>query len=295
MTGRDIDIASMSLAEAEALARRTSMREVGTRPPFGRYLRDLWSRRHFLWTLSSARSFARNEGQRFGQLWAFVNPLLLIATYFFIFGFLLNTTRGVDNFVGFLSIGVILFGVSAATLTAGSRAILNNTGLVRALQFPRAILPISVVLTEVISLLPGLVVLLLIMPLAGETPNWGWLLLPIPIVFQLLQQVGMVLVLARVVNASVDVWNLVPVAVRVMRYLSGVFFSVTAVTSGNPTLGAVLEYQPFALQLTLVRQLLMEEFPIQWMDWAIGAGWALVLPIFGLWIFWIDEARYGRG
>lgn len=288
-------VADLSLEEVTALARRTSMRKVGTRPPFGQYLKDLWDRRHFLWTLSSGRNYARNEGQRFGQLWAVINPLLLIATYLFIFGYLLRTGRGIDNFVAYLSIGVILFGVSAATLTGGSRAILNNTGLVRALQFPRAILPISVVLTEVLALVPGLVVLLVILPFTSEMPHWKWLLLPVPIALLLLQQVGMTLILARVVNASVDTWNLIPVAVRVMRYLSGVFFSVSVVTKGHPVLGVILEYQPFALQLTLARQTLMSEFPIQPTDWLVGLGWALVLPIAGLWIFWRDEARYGRG
>lgn len=289
------DIAAMSFDEVSALARRSSMQKVGSRPPFGQYLRDLWSRRHFLWTLSSARNLAKNEGQRFGQLWALINPLLLIATYFFIFGFLLRTGRGIDNFIGYLSIGVILFSVSASTMTAGSRAILNNTGLVRALQFPRAILPISAVLTEVLGLLPGLLVLVVILPLTGEVFSWTWLLLPVPIAMQLLMQTGIVLVLARIVNASVDLWNLIPVVVRVMRYLSGVFFSVSAVTVGHSVLGAVLEYQPLALQLTLVRQLLMGEFSLQWSHWLVGLVWALLFPIVGLWIFWVDEARYGRG
>jgi len=289
------NIADLSLAEVSKLAKATNMRQVGHRPPFGRYVRDLWRRRHFLWTLSSARSLAKNEGQRFGQLWAFINPLLLIATYLFIFGLLLRTGRGIDNFVGYLAIGVVLFGLSASTLTSGSRAIINNTGLVRALHFPRALLPLAVVLTEVLALLPGLLVLVVVLPLTGEWPMWSWLLFPFTIVLQGLQQAGMVLILARIVNASADVWNLIPVAVRLGRYVSGVFFSIAAMTANYPVIGAILDYQPLALQLTVARQSLMGEFELSLLPWVVSIAWAIVLPVVGLWVFWRDEARYGRG
>jgi len=40
---------------------------------------------------------------------------------------------------------------------------------------------------------------------------------------------------------------------------------------------------------------MMGEFAISWIHWAVGAAWALVLPGLGLWVFWRDEAKYGRG
>ncbi|MGJ3510058.1 ABC transporter permease [Enemella sp. A6] len=291
----DHNIADLSLSEVSKIAKTAGMRQVGHRPPFGAYIRDLWQRRSFLWTLSSARSLAKNEGQRFGQLWAFINPLLLIATYLFIFGLLLRTGRGIDNFVGYLAIGVVLFGLSASTLTSGSRAIVGNTGLVRALHFPRALLPLAVVLTEVLALLPGLLVLVVVLPLTGERPMWSWLLFPVAIVLQGLMQAGMVLILARIVNASADVWNLIPVAVRLGRYVSGVFFSISAMTANWPVVGAILDNQPLALQLTIARQALMGEFELSWTPWLVSIAWAIVLPVVGLWVFWRDEARYGRG
>lgn len=291
----DPDISTLSYAETAELARRAGLRQVGTRPALGAYVKDLWDRRGFLWTLSSAKSTAKNEGQRLGQLWSVINPLLLIATYFFIFGLVLNTTRGVDNFVGFLSVGVILFSLSASTMTSGSRAILNNAGLVRALHFPRAILPLSTVLTECLALLPGLGVLLVILPLTGEWPRWSWLLFPVAFLLQAMMQAGVVLILARLINASADLWNFIPVGVRLLRYMSGVFFSVAATMTDHPIVGGILTYQPWALQLSLAREALLGEFPLDPTTWLVGLGWAIVLPVVGLVVFWRDEGRYGRG
>lgn len=289
------DPGGMTLEEARRYAADHGLRTVGDRPPFGDYVRDLWRRRSFIWTLSSAKQYAQNEGQKYGQLWAVLNPLLLIASYLFVFGFLLKADHGIENYIGYLAIGIIVFAMTAATMTSGSRAILNNTGLVRALQFPRAVLPISTVITETMVMVTGLGMLLLIVPFTGDLPHWKWLLLPAAIGLQLLMQLGVTLILARVVNMSADVWNLIPVAVRLLRYVSGVFFSIAAVTQGHPVIYTILEFQPFALPLTLARQSLMGEFPLDWRHWAAAAAYALVLPVAGLWIFWRDEAKYGRG
>lgn len=288
-------LASQSLDEVRAYVSNHDLNTVGTRPPFGAYVKDLWNRRGFIWTLSFAKYQARNEGQKFGQLWAVVNPLMMIGTYLFVFGFLLKANRSIDNYIGYLAIGIIVFGMTASTMTGGSRAILNNTGLVRALHFPRAVLPISTIITEFLEAAVGLGLMLLIVPFTGDLPHVKWLLVPFAMLIHAAVQTGIVLVLARIVNMSADVWNLIPVITRLLRYVSGVFFSVAAVTQHQPVLYHVLEYQPFALTLTLARQSMLHEFGLQWQMWLAGVIYAVVFPLVGLWIFWRDEAKYGRG
>ncbi|GAA1379615.1 ABC transporter permease [Luteococcus sanguinis] len=288
-------VADMTLDQLQEIAGGNGLKSVGSRPPFGQYLKDLWGRRNFIWTLSLAKYQARNEGQKFGQMWAIVNPLLTIATYFFVFGFLLKTHGGMHNYVGYLSIGIIIFGMTASTMTSGSRSILNNTGLVRALHFPRAVLPISSVVTELLEAAVSIAMLMLIVPFTGDLPHLKWILLIPALIIHALIQTGFVLILARFVNMSADIWNLIPVFTRLLRYVSGVFFSIASVTQHHPLLYYLLEYQPFALTLSLVRQAMLGEFAVDWKMWAAGIAYAIVLPVAGLWIFWRDEAKYGRG
>lgn len=257
---------------------------------------DLWKRRGFVATLSSSRSDARYQDNRLGRLWSVFNPMLLILSYFLIFGVLLGTSRGVDNFVGFLSIGVIIFGVSGAVISSGARAIAGNTGLLRALRFPRAVLPISVGITEMLANLPAFGVLVALMFVSGETPTWAWLLFPVALVIQAVQVTGIALIAARITHTSRDVANLIPLSLRLLRYTSGVFFSVSHYTANLPSVvGHLLTYQPFALQLTLVRQSLLGEFELSLLPWLVSLGWAAVLLTGGLVYFWQGEASYGRG
>lgn len=285
-----------TLQEAKALAARHGLRSLSQRPPLRQYLADLWQRRSFIWTLSSAESYAKNEENHLGQLWAVINPALLIVSYYLIFGLLLGTRGGIDNFVGFLGIGVVMFAFTSTVVTRGAKAITGKLSLVRTLHFPRAILPISVTLTEFLASVPAFGLLFVLMFATGERPDWEWLLFPVAVLLQAVALLGFAFIAARLVNASQDIGNLIPVIVRLLRYTSGVFFPVVHYAQQAPVvIQQALTMQPFALMLTTGRQALLGGEAVVLTDWLVMAAWAVGTCVIGLVLFWRAEARYGRG
>ena len=102
------------------------------------------------------------------------------------------------------------------------------------------------------------VALFVLMFATGERPDWEWLLFPVAVAMQGLALVGFAFIAARLVNASQDIANLIPVIVRLLRYVSGVFFPVVHYVQGAPpVIQEVLTMQPFALMLTTGRQSLL--------------------------------------
>jgi teichoic acid transport system permease protein len=283
----------LDAGEAATMAEEHGLRRIGIRPRLRTYIDDLWARRHFIRVLASSTAYARNQNNYLGQLWAVLSPLLNAAVYFLIFGMLLQTDRGVDNFVAFLTIGVFMFSFTASSITSGSKAITGNLGLVRSLHFPRAVLPLAVVLTELISLLPALAVLCVIVLLTGEPITVDWLLFPVVVVVQWLFNTGCAFIIARLVAHVRDLLHLIPLVLRFLRYASGVFFSITAY-AGDTWIGLVMEYQPIAIYLTLARSTLLSEGAQDPVDWAVGIGWAVVAFVVGFLFFWRAEERYGR-
>lgn len=295
-SGRSTAPPALSAEQAADVAARHGLRALSERPPLGRYLVDVWHRLPFLWTLSSASSYARNEANHLGQVWAFLNPALLIGSYYLIFGMLLETRGGVENFVAFLSIGVVMFSFTSAVVTRGAKAITGRLGLVRSLHFPRAILPMSVTLTELLANIPGFILLFALLLLTGETPMLKWALFPAAIAMQAVALLGFAFIAARLVNASRDMENFIPVLVRLLRYVSGVFFPVAHYVAAAPTVvQEVLTKQPFALMLTTGRQALLADEPVVATDWLIMLAWTVAVAAVGLVIFWRAETRYGRG
>jgi teichoic acid transport system permease protein len=259
------------------------------------YLRQIGTRRAFLWHLARAKSASRHQNTYLGQFWLVLNPLLLAAVYYLVFGVMLGTDRGVDNFVGFLVVGIFIYMFIANTLTAAGDSILGNLPLIRALQFPRAVLPLQVVLSEAITLMPALGVMVVITTASGERPTWSWLLLPLALVITVVFNAGVAFIAARAIQVTRDLKNILPLGVRLMRYVSGVFFSIEVFAPKVPYgLGPLLEYQPIAVYLNLFRSALLDETAVDWAMWGIGAGWAVFFFVIGLVVFWRAEDRYGR-
>jgi len=282
-----------SAAEAAALAHRFGLTRVDLVPTFRDYLRQLWTRRSFIAELAVANAYSRNQNNYLGQLWATLNPLMLAGSYFLIFGLLLKTSRGVDNFIAFLTIGIFIFSFIAASVTAGAKSMTSNQNLIRAIRFPRAALPISVALSEILTLLPALGVLLVVLPFTGEPVRADWLLLPPAVVLLFAFCAGAGMLAARLVSASRDMLNLIPVSVRLLRYVSGVFFSITAY-AGHGWISLVLQYQPVSVYLNLVRSLMLAEDKQDPLLWLFAVVWAAVFLIVGSLTFWRAEHRYGR-
>ena len=275
-----------------ALAAQHGLTKIGERPPLGQYIRELWTRRGFLWTMSHAKSYAQNQNNYLGQLWTILSPLTLAAVYYLVFGLVLDTTDGTNNFPAFLVIGIFIFLSLSSAVNSGARSIINNIDLVRAINFPRAVLPISVAVSEMLTLLPATGVMLVIVIVTGEPITWTWLLVPVALALILVFTAGACLVVARIVVVARDLRNLIPVAIRLLRYVSGVFFSIQGYVEG--TLGLVLEYQPFAVYLTLMRSCLMQEVSMSLPLWGAATGWALLFAVVGLIFFWGAEDEYGR-
>jgi teichoic acid transport system permease protein len=137
------------------LAARHGLTVSGARPPLPEYVRQLWGRRHFIVAFSRAKLMAQYSRARLGQLWQVLTPLLNAFVYYLIFGWLIGARGDMDDkeYVPFLVTGVFVFAFTQSSIMSGTKSIANNLGLVRALHFPRASLPIAFCLQQLQQLL----------------------------------------------------------------------------------------------------------------------------------------------
>ncbi|MEU4098530.1 ABC transporter permease [Streptomyces sp. NPDC026673] len=271
----------------------------GARPGLVEYVRQLWNRRHFISAFARARASAQYTQARLGQLWQVLTPLLNAAVYYFIFGLLLGTDRGVDNYIAFLVTGVFIFTFTQSSVLSGVRAIAGNLGLIRALHFPRASLPIAFTLVQLQQLLMSMLVLLSIVLMTGEVPGPSWLLAVPALVLQSVFNAGLALVMARLGSKMTDLAQLMPFILRTWMYASGVMYSISHFAASAPTaVKVLLDLNPAAVYIDLMRFALIDSFTSAQLPphvWAIALGWALVMGVGGFVYFWKAEERYGRG
>ncbi|MGP3951613.1 ABC transporter permease [Streptomyces sp. 7N604] len=290
------------LSRAE-LAAKYGLSVSGARPGLGEYVRQLWARRHFILAFSQAKLTAQYSQAKLGQLWQVATPLLNALVYYLIFGLLLDTKRGIPHevFVPFLVTGVFVFTFTQSSVLAGVRAISGNLGLVRALHFPRAALPISFSLQQLQQLLFSMIVLVLFAVGFGSYPTWSWLLVVPALALQFVFNTGLALIVARMGAKTPDLAQLMPFVMRTWLYGSGVMFSIPHMLADKDLPGwvtDVLQWNPAAVYMDLVRFALIDGYGSEYLPshvWAFALGWAVVIGVLGFVYFWKAEERYGRG
>lgn len=283
----------------QELAARHGLRPAGARPKVLAYIRQLWSYRHFISTFADARVSSSLSKTRLGRLWQVLTPLTNAAVYYLIFGIILDTKRGIENFEAYLCIGVFIFGYTQATVQAGVQSITSNLGLIRALHFPRASLPIAVTLVALQNMIPAVAVLAVIVLITGEPITWQWLLVLPIVAVQTVFNAGLALFGARLGAKLPDLKQVIPFALRVWMYGSAVLYSVQEFKKlENPWLVGLLESNPAVIFIELMRHAMMEEVPLASPApqlWLIAGGWALAVGAAGFLYFWRGEKEYGRG
>lgn len=269
------------------------LHELGGRTPLAAYLRELWARRHLAVALPLGTMRAENRDSVLGGLWHLLNPLLLAAVYYLIFGVILRTTGGTDNFIAFLTIGVFIFYYTSRSVTSGARAIVANQALMRSIRFPRAVLPVSAVLGELMALAFAVVVMLVVTLVTGERPTLAWLLLVPILATQTVFNLGLAFIVARLTDHFRDVEPFLPFVLRIWLYVSGVFYSVERFLEDDSVL-SLLRLNPAYAFITLARGALLEGGSAAG-DWAVATAWSLVLLVGGFAFFRAHEQAYGRG
>lgn len=269
---------------------------VGSRPGFLDYLVQLWEYRQFIFYDARARVQSGTRKDRLGSAWLLLNPVFNGLTYFVIFGLLLQTSRGIENFVGYLIVGVFLFQFSSGAVMAGARSISSGKSVVQAFNFPRAALPLGANVREILSAVPlvlGMLLLIVLIPPA-EKVSGLWLLIVPAVVLQGIFNLGLGLILARLISKVNDVTHLVPFALRAWMYGSAVFYSYERFVS-DPTVLAILKFNPLFNVIDIVRNCVLYDRVPSWESWASLAVVSLAALLIGFLFFWQGEESYGRG
>ncbi|WP_413316656.1 ABC transporter permease [Agrococcus sp. 1P02AA] len=268
---------------------------MGTRPPLREYFTELFDRRHFIWAAARGETVTRYSNERLGVAWYVLRPLLDAAFYGVVFGLILDMSRGMDNFLAFIIIGVFMFQLSARAITAGVTLIRSSKAMIRAFAFPRAALAISMVLRDVMSSAPAMIVMLImIMAIPPhESPNVAWSFFPLILGLQLTMSLGFVLFFGWLGARLPDLAQAMSFVSRFLMYASAVIFPIERFVD-HPTLLAIIQANPIYVVLDMYRMTLMDGAAPPLENWLQLSAWAFGALIIGFTLFWWDEERYAR-
>ncbi|WP_417234070.1 ABC transporter permease [Arthrobacter sp.] len=272
----------------------SAMRKPGSRGGFSEYLVRLWDARTLAFHEARSSVLSGHQRNRLGSLWLILTPLFNGMVYYIIFGFVFQISKGIDNYIGFLLVGIFMFQMTSGAITSSADSIFSARKLVGSNNLPVAIAPLINNIQRWLSGIPSYLVMLLIIIVAPPVEDLGWLsLLFIPLMgLQALLMVGFSLVAAHFVARVHDLKNLLSVGVRGWLYASGVMFSVDRLTNTHPIFGPFVDWNPMHHVLTIARDVLLYGTVPDLRSWLVIGLWSIGMIFVGLLLVWKGEGSY---
>lgn len=211
-------------------------------------IKDLVTYREFLKT-SVLKEFRGKYKKSFlGVLWSFINPLLQLLIYSVVFSFILKSN--IDNYAVFLVVALIPWTFFNGTMIQSTTAIVSNAGIVKKVYFPREILPISIVTSNLINFLISCIIIIAALLISGIGLSIYTLLVPIVVIIQYIFSLGLAFILSSITVYIRDLEYFINVLMMLWFYLNPIVYSadfipvkLRPIFDANPMLHIINAYR----------------------------------------------------
>jgi lipopolysaccharide transport system permease protein len=199
---------------------------------FNLHLKDVWAYRDLLWLLVRRDFVSFYKQTIFGPIWFFIQPIFTTITFIIIFNKLAGIgTNGIPPVLFYMS-GNIAWTYFSECLTKTSTVFRDNANVFGKVYFPRLIMPVSIVFSNLVKfgVQLGLFLLIFVYYLfKGEVmPNWFLLLFPVVITLMAMLGLGLGLIITALTTKYRDLVFLVTFGVQLLMYATPVIYPLAA-------------------------------------------------------------------
>jgi lipopolysaccharide transport system permease protein len=253
-------------------------------------LKDVWHYRDLL-VLLVRRDFVSFYKQTIlGPLWFFIQPLFTTIIYTFVFGNLAAIpTDGLPQPLFYLA-GITAWNYFADCLTKTSTVFTANAGLFGKVYFPRLIVPLSIVASNLIRFAVQMVLFVLMMIFywvkgAFFHPNAYLLLFPLLLVLMAMLGLGLGMIISAMTTKYRDLTFLISFGIQLMMYLTTVIYPLSAVKSKYPKYQWLIEYNPMTSIIEAFRYGFLGQGTFTMLSLGITTLITVFIMLFGIIIF----------
>lgn len=185
---------------------------------------ELLHYRYLLRNLVSRDLKARYKNSVFGILWSLLNPLAMMLVFTLLFTFMGNSeTR---QYAIFVLVGLIPWNFFSGSMMSGTTAVTSNSSLIKKVYFPRALLPSSALLSNLVNFGIAFIVLVIFLYAFGIGLTIHALWVPAILLTQLIFTLGLVLLLGALNVFYRDVLMILEVVMLAWFFLTPIFYSL---------------------------------------------------------------------
>lgn len=195
-------------------------------------LKEIWKYRDLMWLFVKRDFIAQYKQTVLGPLWHIIQPVFTTIMFLFIFSRIANIpTDGIKPVLFYMG-GITVWNYFSSCLTSTSNTFINNAGIFGKVYFPRLILPLSIVFSNVVKF--GIQFLLLIVIMIwyhfnGYPINLSWVLLIIPFLIFIMAGIGLGvgIIISSLTTKYRDLTVLITFAVQLAMYATPIAYPLS--------------------------------------------------------------------
>lgn len=213
-------------------------------------IKELWNYRELLWILTLREIKVRYKQTALGILWAIAQPLSLMLIFTLVFSYFTTINSEGLPYPVFSYTSLLPWMFFQTAVQFGSMSVVNNSGLITKVWFPREILPLSSVLAAFVDFLIASVLLVGLMFWYHIIPSVSifWILILVPV--QLAVTIGIALLTAALVVLFRDLKFVIPLLLQLLFYATPIIYSINIIPDrffrlvlANPLTGLIDSYR----------------------------------------------------
>ena len=227
-------------------------------------LKEVWRYRDLLLLFVKRDIVTVYKQTILGPLWYFIQPLFTAITFTVIFNNVAGIETGTIPPFLFNLAGIIIWNYFTACLNETSDTFKKNATIFGKVYFPRVIMPMSIVITNLLKLgiqfliFIGFYIFYLSKGLEN-TLSINVLLFPLLVIVMGMLGLGLGMIISSMVTKYRDLTFLVSFGVQLLMYVSAVMYPMALIKEKLPQLGWIVEYNPLAYVVETSRYLLLNE------------------------------------
>jgi lipopolysaccharide transport system permease protein len=249
--------------------------------------------RSLIWQMTKREVIGRYRGSVMGILWSFLNPLLMLTVYTFVFSTVFKARWGSGSesqtdFAIVLFSGMIVYGIFAECINRAPSLVLSNVSYVKKVVFPLEILTWTALGSALFHSLVSLVVLVCAMLIFERALNWTVLLFPLVLLPLVMITLGLAWFISAAGVYVRDIAQTTGIFTTVLMFLSPVFYPLSALPEKYQR---ILMLNPLAFVIEQGRQVLIWGKLLDFEGWGLHCAASLVVAWAGFW--WFQRTRKG--
>lgn len=253
-------------------------------------LKEIFDYREMIFSLVRQDLRGRYKGSVLGFLWTFLNPLLQLIVYTFVFSAIMR--QGIEDFYLFLFVAFVPWLFFSTSVSGGARAVINRQDLVKKMYFPRQILPIAFVTGNFVNMLFSFVVVFVALIVSGRGIAFEKLLFLIPTMFvEYIFALGITMLTAALTVFFRDLEYILGIVTMAWMYLTPIMYPESIVPEKYRV---IFNLNPITPIIRSYRAVLYYKEAPEMLDMGISLLIALIILVVGNVVFGKMQRRFAE-